>query len=103
MPMLGQKLHHLPHFQQNKYFPKNPNYFLMCVIRYNFRKNLIKRFKEKFKNVNFGPKNDPFHLPFVYKNVPWKYLTLNFYAISNACHQVQFQKNLEKRFSEKKI
>ena len=27
-----------------------------------FNKNLMKRFREKFKSVYFGPKNDPFTL-----------------------------------------
>ena len=31
----------------------------MSGIRHNFRK-IMNRFKEKFKNLDFGPKNDPF-------------------------------------------
>lgn len=30
----------------------------MPAIRYNFGKNLMYRPREKFKNVDFGPKND---------------------------------------------
>lgn len=36
------------------------NYFLATVFRYNFSIILMKKFKEKFKNVNFGLNTVPF-------------------------------------------
>ena len=36
------------------------NHFLEPAIRHTFRNNLMSRFREKLKNVDFGPKNGPF-------------------------------------------
>ena len=51
---------------------------------------------EKFKNVDFEPKNDPFSPFWALKKNPQKSKTL-----FTACHQVQFEKNLINRFREK--
>ena len=54
------------------------------------------RFKGKFRSDDFGPTNSPF-TPFREK-YSHKNQNSNFKLLFNACHQVQFHKNLINRF-----
>ena len=61
----------------------------------------MNRFRKKFKNNNCGPKNDPL-TPFCAKNeFSLKSKNYQFYPPFNVYYQVQFQKNLMKRFTAK--
>ena len=73
---LGPKLHHLPHFRHNKNFPqKSESHFkplFNTCHQVQFQKNLTNLFREKFKNVNFGPQNDLFFSFWAYKEFSLK-------------------------------
>ena len=64
MLIWGPKMTHFSYFGHNENFPLKSktftlNHLLMPVIRYN-QEILIKRFRKKFKRVDFGSKNGPF-------------------------------------------
>ena len=61
----------------------------------------MNRFRKKFKNNNCGPKNDPLSPFCAYKEFSLKTKNYQFYPPFNVYHQVQFQKNLMKRFTAK--
>ena len=52
---------YLPHFGHNKKLLKSLvrlNHFFNACHQVQYQKNLMNRFIEKFKSVDFGPKND---------------------------------------------
>ena len=61
----------------------------------------MNRLKENLKNIDFGQKKSHFTLSWVQKEFSFKIQNHHFYPLLNACHQVQFQKNLMHRLEEK--
>ena len=62
---LGLKMLHLHHFLHVKNFPQKSktvtfNHFFNAFHHVQFYKNLIKRFRVKFKSIDSGPKNASF-------------------------------------------
>ena len=43
------------------FFKTQRNHFNSFLMPVQFQKNLMNRLREKFKSVDFGPKNDLFH------------------------------------------
>ena len=56
----------------------------MSVLKHYFRKKPMKRFRELFWSVNFGPKNNLFSPSWPYQEYSWKILNCQFYPIFNA-------------------
>lgn len=59
-----------------------------------YQKNLIERFKEKFKIVKFGPKNAPFNLIWVNKTFPKKMSSLTSICLLNP----HFKQKIRKKY-----
>ena len=62
MLFLPPKMAHLAHFNHNKIFSKLSKvvtftHLLKSVIRYDLRKNLMKRYRKKSKYLGFGSRN----------------------------------------------
>ena len=91
-----------PHFGHNKNFIKKSHFYPIFNASYqvHFQKNL-NRFREKFKSIYFRPKNDPFLLFWGWYEFSLKYQNSLFYPIFSAFYQVEFQKNVMKRFRGK--
>ena len=48
----------------------------------------MKRFREKFRSVDFEPKNDPFAPFWVFQEFSVKIQNSNIYPLLNTCHKV---------------
>ena len=89
---------HLHYFEHHMIFTSKSETFTFALLlvpagRYNFRK-FFGRFRIKFKNIDFGPKNasfTPFRAEYKFS---LKIQNSLFKSILNAFHQEQFQKNL---------
>lgn len=96
---------HLHYFEHHMIFTSKSETFTFALLlvpagRYNFRK-IFGRFRIKFKNIDFGPKNasfTPFRAEYKFS---LKIQNSLFKSILNAFHQEQFQKNLMNWFRKK--
>ena len=92
----------LPHFRQT-IEPLTP-FWAKFGFSLIFHKNLINRFSEKFKIVDFAPKNDSFpHFKHIktYQEFSLKIQKRYFRPISNPYHYGQLEKNLRNIFRGK--